>query len=96
MQESFIFSDTIAANIAIGEDVIDKTRLAHAATIANISEFIQSLPLKYNTKIGMEGNGISQGQRQRILVARAVYKTRISCSSTKQPMLWMQTTSAKL
>ena len=76
MQESFIFSDTIAANIAIGEDVIDKTRLAHAATIANISEFIQSLPLKYNTKIGMEGNGISQGQRQRILIARAVYKNQ--------------------
>lgn len=74
MQEGYIFSDTIANNIAVGTDVIDKTRLKYAATVANIKEFIEQLPLGYNTKIGMEGIGISTGQKQRILIARAVYK----------------------
>jgi ATP-binding cassette subfamily B protein len=74
MQEGFIFSDSIANNIAVGEEEVDKKRLLHAVKTANIQEFIESLPLKYNSKIGMEGNGISQGQRQRILIARAVYK----------------------
>lgn len=74
MQDGFIFSDTIANNIAVGEEFIDKKRLLHAVETANIKEFIESLPLKYNSKIGMEGNGISQGQRQRLLIARAVYK----------------------
>ncbi len=74
MQDGFIFSDTIANNIAVGEEVIDKKRLLHAVETANIKEFIESLPLKYNSKIGMEGSGISQGQRQRLLIARAVYK----------------------
>lgn len=74
MQDGFIFSDTIANNIAAGQEVIDKDRLLHAVKVANIRDFIDSLPLGYNTKIGMEGNGISQGQRQRILIARAVYK----------------------
>ena len=74
MQDGFIFSDLIAKNIAIGAEVIDKERLLHAVTVANIRDFIDSLPLGYNTKIGMEGNGVSQGQRQRILIARAVYK----------------------
>lgn len=74
MQDGFIFSETIAENIAIGEEVIDKERLLKAAQIANIDQFIDSLPLGYNTKIGMEGSGISQGQRQRILIARTVYK----------------------
>lgn len=74
MQDGFIFSDTIAANIAVGEEVIDKSRLLYAVETANIRDFIESLPLKYNTKIGMEGNGISQGQRQRLLIARCVYK----------------------
>ncbi|GHV40044.1 ABC transporter ATP-binding protein [Bacteroidia bacterium] len=74
MQDGFIFSDTIANNIAVGEEAIDTKRLHHAVEIANIKEFIESLPLKYNTKIGMEGNGVSQGQRQRLLIARAVYK----------------------
>ena len=74
MQDGFIFSETIAENIAIGEETIDKERLLNAAQIANIDQFIDSLPLGYNTKIGMEGSGISQGQRQRILIARAVYK----------------------
>lgn len=74
MQDGFIFSDSIAKNIAVGAEVIDKERLLHAVKVANIRDFIDSLPLGYNTKIGMEGNGVSQGQRQRILIARAVYK----------------------
>jgi ATP-binding cassette, subfamily B, bacterial len=74
MQEGYIFSDTIANNIAIGVDVIDKERLVYAADVANIREFIQEYPLGYNTKIGMEGVGMSTGQKQRILIARAVYK----------------------
>ena len=74
MQESFIFSDTIANNIAVGVDEIDPIRLLHAVKVANIEDFILSLPMGYSTKIGMEGNGISAGQKQRILIARAVYK----------------------
>ncbi len=74
MQDGFIFSDTIANNIAVGEDFPDKQRLLQAVTIANIRETIESLPLRYNTKIGQEGVGLSQGQKQRILIARAVYK----------------------
>ena len=74
MQDGFIFSDTIANNIAVGEEEVDKKRLLHAVETANIREFIEGLPLKYNSKIGMEGNGISQGQRQRLLIARSVYK----------------------
>jgi len=74
MQDGFIFSDTIAANIAVGVEEVDKDRLQHAVETANIKDFIEELPLKYNTKIGMEGKGVSQGQRQRLLIARAVYK----------------------
>jgi ATP-binding cassette subfamily B protein len=74
MQDGFIFSDTIANNIAVGVEIIDKKRLKEATQTANIHDFIDSLPLKYNTKIGMEGSGVSQGQRQRLLIARAVYK----------------------
>lgn len=74
MQDGFIFSETIAQNIAVGEDLVDIERLRHAVMVANIRDFIDSLPLGYNTKIGMEGNGISQGQKQRLLIARAVYK----------------------
>lgn len=74
MQEGFIFSDTIASNIAIGVDKIDKDRLVYAADVANIKEYISSLPLGYNTKIGAEGTGMSTGQKQRLLIARAVYK----------------------
>lgn len=74
MQDGFIFSESIAQNIGVGDDHIDIEKLRHAVTVANIRDFIDSLPLGYNTKIGMEGNGISQGQRQRILIARAVYK----------------------
>ena len=74
MQDGFIFSETIARNIAVGVEEVDKERMIHAVTIANIRDYIDTLPLGYNTKIGMEGSGISQGQRQRILIARAVYK----------------------
>ena len=74
MQDGYIFSETIAQNIAVGEEQIDIEKLRHSVMVANIREFIDSLPLGYNTKIGMEGNGISQGQRQRLLIARAVYK----------------------
>lgn len=74
MQDGFIFSDTIARNIAPGVENIDKERLVKAVETANIKEFIESLPLSYNTKIGQDGLGLSQGQKQRILIARAVYK----------------------
>lgn len=74
MQEGYIFNDTIAYNIAVGEDTIDRERLLSAVKTANIYDFIQSLPLGFNTKIGNEGMGISTGQKQRLLIARAVYK----------------------
>ena len=74
MQEGYIFNDTIARNIAVGVDSIDTKKLKHAVEIANIKEFIEGLPLSYNTKIGMEGAGLSTGQKQRMLIARAVYK----------------------
>jgi ATP-binding cassette subfamily B protein len=73
MQDGFIFSDTIAKNIAVRDELVDKKRLLEAARIANIQEFIDSLPLGYNTKIGQEGHGLSQGQKQRIVIARAAY-----------------------
>lgn len=75
MQDGYIFSDTIERNIATGDETIDYKKLKHATKIANIEEFIDSLPpLNYKTKIGAAGNGISGGQKQRILIARAVYK----------------------
>ena len=74
MQDGFIFSDSIERNIAVGDEYPDKTKLRHAIKVANIQDLIDGLPLGLNTKIGAEGNGISQGQRQRILIARAVYK----------------------
>lgn len=74
MQDGFIFSDTIAANIAAGEEDIDVEKMIKAAEIANISDYIDELPMGYNTKIGAEGNGLSMGQKQRILIARAIYK----------------------
>ena len=74
MQEGYIFSDTIANNIAFGVDKVDKERLVYAAEVANIKEYISELPLGYNTKIGAEGTGMSTGQKQRLLIARAVYK----------------------
>lgn len=74
MQDGYIFSESIARNIAVDDGDIDKERLLHAVKIANIEEYIERLPLKYNTIIGQDGQGLSQGQRQRILIARAVYK----------------------
>lgn len=74
MQEGYLFSDTIARNIATFGDEIDIQRLHYAASVANIADYIDSLPLGYNTLIGQDGQGISQGQRQRILIARAVYR----------------------
>lgn len=74
MQEGYVFNDTIAYNIAVGEDTIDQERLIRATKIANIYDFIQSLPLGFNTKIGNEGIGMSTGQKQRLFIARAIYK----------------------
>ncbi|MEY4930814.1 MAG: hypothetical protein RI909_1538, partial [Bacteroidota bacterium] len=74
MQDGFIFSDSIEKNIAVADEVPDYERLLHACNVANILKFVESLPLGFNTKIGAEGNGISTGQKQRILIARAVYK----------------------
>lgn len=74
MQDSFIFSESIAKNIAIGYENPQKDLLEYASKIANITDFIDGLPLGYNTKIGAEGIGVSAGQKQRILIARAVYK----------------------
>ena len=74
MQDGVIFSESIARNIAVGDEEIDPNRLEQAARIACIDDFILHLPLKYNTIIGQDGVGLSQGQKQRILIARAVYK----------------------
>lgn len=74
MQDGFIFSDTIARNIAVADEHPNMQKLQHAIKVANIDDLIDGLPLGLNTKIGAEGNGISQGQKQRILIARAVYK----------------------
>lgn len=74
MQEGFIFSDSIARNIGVSDEKPDMERVRRSARIANIEKFIEELPLKYNTKIGAEGNGISTGQKQRLLIARAAYK----------------------
>ncbi len=74
MQDGVIFSESIARNIAVDDGEIDRERMAEAARIACIDEYIDHLPLKYNTLIGQDGVGLSQGQKQRILIARAVYK----------------------
>ncbi len=74
MQEGYLFSDTIANNIAISDDTPDLERVRYAARVANIADYIEKLPLAYNTKIGQDGQGVSQGQRQRILIARVAYK----------------------
>ena len=74
MQDGVIFSESIARNIAVDDGEIDVDRLEQAARIANIHDYVMALPLKYNTKIGPDGVGLSQGQKQRILIARAVYR----------------------
>ncbi|MDB4952275.1 MAG: apxIB 3 [Gemmatimonadetes bacterium] len=74
MQDGQLFSDTIAGNVAVGDEVVDQRRLLHAVTVANIREYVEALPLGYNTRVGRDGLGMSQGQKQRLLIARAVYK----------------------
>jgi len=74
LQEGYLFSDSIARNIGLGDETIDEARLLQAARVANVQAFIESLPLGYGTRIGAEGIGLSQGQKQRLLIARAVYK----------------------
>jgi ATP-binding cassette subfamily B protein len=74
MQEGYIFSDTIANNIAVGAENIEVVKVQEAAALANIKSFVEQLPLGYNTKIGLEGMGLSTGQKQRLLIARAIYK----------------------
>jgi len=74
MQDGFIFPATIAANIAPGSDSVDEAKMIHAAEMADIREYIDSLPLGFNTKIGANGHGLSEGQKQRILIARIIYK----------------------
>jgi ATP-binding cassette subfamily B protein len=74
MQDGFIFSDTIARNIAVSDEKIDKEKLLYAVKMGNIQNDIESMPLSYNTKIGADGIQLSQGQQQRILIARAIYK----------------------
>lgn len=74
MQDGFIFNDSIARNIAVSDPVPNIEKLVEAAKLANIIDFIASMPLGFNTKIGAEGNGISAGQKQRLLIARAIYK----------------------
>jgi ATP-binding cassette subfamily B protein len=74
MQEGFIFSDTIAGNIGLTDEMPDKQKIDRATETASIKEFVENLPLGYNTRIGNDGHGLSTGQKQRILIARAVYK----------------------
>ena len=74
MQEGFIFADTLANNITISSEGINQEKLLNSVRMANIQDFIESLPNGYNTRIGLNGYGISQGQKQRILIARAIYK----------------------
>jgi ATP-binding cassette subfamily B protein len=74
MQDGYIFDDSIARNIAVGDENIDHDKLVHACRTANILSFIESLPNGFFTKLGTEGTGLSQGQKQRLLIARAVYK----------------------
>jgi ATP-binding cassette subfamily B protein len=74
LQDGFIFSDSILKNVTLADENPDLDKFNEAVAVANISDFIWSLPLTYNTKIGDSGVGLSQGQKQRILIARAVYK----------------------
>jgi ATP-binding cassette subfamily B protein len=74
LQDGALFSESIAHNVALGAETVDTERLLHAARIANIHPFVERLPLAYNTKVGRQGIGMSAGQKQRLLIARAVYK----------------------
>ena len=85
MQDSFIFNDNIRKNITVTDDKIDTERLMNACKTANILSFIESMPLGFYTKLGAEGNGISGGQKQRLPIARAVYKNPQFMFLMKQP-----------
>lgn len=74
MQEGYIFSDSLECNISVVDEVPDKNKVRHAIKMANIEDYVENLPLRYNTKIGADGQGLSTGQKQRLLIARAVYK----------------------
>jgi len=74
LQDGHIFSDSIAGNIGLGEDVVNADKLIRAVKIANLQSFIEKLPMGYDTKLGTNGMGLSKGQRQRLLIARAIYK----------------------
>lgn len=74
LQDGYIFNDTVMRNIAVGDESVDQEKLVRSCKIANILSFIESLPNGFYTKLGADGTGVSQGQRQRILIARAVYK----------------------
>ena len=74
LQDGYIFNDTIARNISVEEEMLDFQRMIHCCKTANILSFIESLPNGFNTMLGAEGNGLSVGQRQRLLIARAIYK----------------------
>lgn len=74
MQEGVIFSETIARNIAIADGELDSARIEEAARAASIHDFVMSLPLRYDTVVGRDGIGLSQGQKQRLLIARMIYR----------------------
>jgi ATP-binding cassette, subfamily B, bacterial len=74
MQDGYIFTDSIARNIALSDDDVDKEKLYYSSRISNVNSITDTLPLGFNTRIGPEGHGLSQGQKQRILIARAIYK----------------------
>jgi ATP-binding cassette subfamily B protein len=74
LQGGYVFNDTIARNIALGDEIIDKRRLLKAVKVASLQSFIEALPLGYSTKVGKDGLGLSQGEAQRLLIARAIYK----------------------
>lgn len=91
----FYFSDTIAENIAVKDERIDKERLLYAARMANVREFAEEQCAGYNTKIGQEGSGLSQGQKQRILIARAIYRNPDYLFLMKRQILWMPIMNGK-
>lgn len=74
MQDGHVFSDSIAANVALGQGPCDRARLLHALDVACIREVVDGLPMGVETQVGRDGIGLSQGQKQRLLIARAVYK----------------------
>lgn len=96
MQDGVIFSESIARNIAVDDAEIDQVRLLEAAKISCIFDYVMGLPLKFDTKIGRDGIGLSQGQKQRILIARAVYKNPEYIFWMRQPIRLMPIMSEKL